>query len=519
MSQRSPASEAPVQNPVQSSNTSPGQSNAPETLQHAPVRATRIDTTVAERQASEALPVGSAVSHGRESSSHAVSPSPARSFEVHSILNPSHHDARNVQQQRQTTSESYFGPASQNVNPLQQENRALDQTNVSLPSGSQASQSTPGRRILTPRSPINRASTLPSYPGGLPAINPDPRYTREGESSSAENTGKRISDGMSLPSLRPQSSAPYGAPPRPPAFGSLPEPSPSIHARRTSGGSGLGLGGSQDASPSTSHSSYSQSQFSQTSPATVLGMMPRPPAGFSQPPHSTLTPYRHITSYAGGPSSTGGQLLDSTRGTYEMTLDTEHGPLRVPVDVQQASHVADEKRKRNAGASARFRARRKEKEREAAQTIANLERELREMTDERDHYASERNFLKDMLSQHVPLSQMPPRPASPRHRRLPQPPPSSTQIQQVEEHEEPAARRRRTNEYQPTTGPPPQMAPIVSRPSYGAPAPPTAFQMPLPEPRSSGGSAPPPPGSMPPRQERFDPFRREQYHGGWNPTR
>lgn len=91
-------------------------------------------------------------------------------------------------------------------------------------------------------------------------------------------------------------------------------------------------------------------------------------------------------------SSTGG-------GSYQMmTLDTENGPIQVPVDVQAASKVADEKRKRNATASHRFRQRRKEKERETSQNIAKLEQQIREMEEEREHYRRERDYFREMAT-------------------------------------------------------------------------------------------------------------------------
>ena len=69
--------------------------------------------------------------------------------------------------------------------------------------------------------------------------------------------------------------------------------------------------------------------------------------------------------------------------TYQMmTLNTENGPIQVPVDVQAATKVADEKRKRNGTASHRFRQRRKEKALETAQKSQKLEHRiniLREM--------------------------------------------------------------------------------------------------------------------------------------------
>lgn len=44
-----------------------------------------------------------------------------------------------------------------------------------------------------------------------------------------------------------------------------------------------------------------------------------------------------------------------------MTLDTENGSIQLPIDVEAAAKVADEKRKRNASAALRFRQRQKKR--------------------------------------------------------------------------------------------------------------------------------------------------------------
>ena len=96
-------------------------------------------------------------------------------------------------------------------------------------------------------------------------------------------------------------------------------------------------------------------------------------------------------------------------------LETEQGPVRVPLDVQAASKVADEKRKRKATASHRFRQRRKEKEQETSNQISNLEAQAREVTEEKLYYQQERDILLDIvLRNRIPL---PPRPLSPRQRK------------------------------------------------------------------------------------------------------
>ncbi|KAK5013483.1 hypothetical protein LTR60_003846, partial [Cryomyces antarcticus] len=79
-----------------------------------------------------------------------------------------------------------------------------------------------------------------------------------------------------------------------------------------------------------------------------------------------------------------------------MTFERPSGDITIPVDVQAASRVSDEKRKRNAGASARFRQRRKEKEREATTTISKLEQQLREATEDAEFYKRERDYFMQL---------------------------------------------------------------------------------------------------------------------------
>jgi hypothetical protein len=87
-----------------------------------------------------------------------------------------------------------------------------------------------------------------------------------------------------------------------------------------------------------------------------------------------------------------------------LIITTSEGSFDIPVDVHQASRLADEKRARNAGASARFRLRRKEKEKEANNTIEKLhtqtrelERRYKELELERDFYRNERDRLRDVV--------------------------------------------------------------------------------------------------------------------------
>ena len=164
-------------------------------------------------------------------------------------------------------------------------------------------------------------------------------------------------------------------------------------SRRRSGARNTVQIPSECSSPSTSHSSYSHSY--ETSPAMPYG------ASFSgdQDPRIPL-------------SSSGGQ-----NGYHMMSLELTSGTVQLPVDVQGASRVADEKRRRNAGASARFRQRRKEKEREASSAISVLEHKVKELSDGVGFYRRERDYLANVVL-HMPGGERHfPRPRSPPRRR------------------------------------------------------------------------------------------------------
>lgn len=215
---------------------------------------------------------------------------------------------------------------------------------------------------------------------------------------------------------------------------------------------------SQGDSPSTQYSSYSQ--VSHTPP-------PAPPPSTGQPQSFFTAPFT-----APGPASSMAQMgFDAASGstaggsTYQMmTLDTEQGPIQVPVDVQAASKVADEKRKRNATASHRFRQRRKEKERENSQNIAKLEDQIRQMEEEREHYRRERDYFREVAVRQPGQTHVLARPLSPRQRRhssiggsMGYP---NVQFEGPETGNRTGGRntRRRTSAYVPPTGPSPQSA-------------------------------------------------------------
>lgn len=244
--------------------------------------------------------------------------------------------------------------------------------------------------------------------------------------------------------------------------------------RRTSAGGLSQMHTSQSDSPSTSYSTYSQ--LSRTPPVALPHGTGGPPAASGYFPAS----YAMTGGHAAFAPSDGtvkepyNSPVTTSIGssTYHlMTLDTEQGPIQVPVDVQAASKVADEKRKRNATASHRFRQRRKEKERETSQNIAKLEHQVRELAEDREFYRMERDYFRNLVKNSPGQSQIGPRPTSPRQMRLAQPSgPGSYATSQWQSHEENTRNgrvtRRRTNSYVPAHGlvpppiiPPPSQAP------------------------------------------------------------
>jgi hypothetical protein len=244
----------------------------------------------------------------------------------------------------------------------------------SKPFGS-APQQPQNRPTLTPRSPtFQRPTTYQSFhppTGTISAIrSPFPTSPRTGNYGTEHNT-----QSFPTPPVANRPSYEYPAPPR------------DLNAanRRTSAGtSRLTRAPSSSASPSTTYSSFSQ--------AGALDERQRA---------------------VGIPISS-----SSGQNVYQMmTLETTSGTVQLPVDVQAASKVADEKRKRNAGASARFRQRRKEKERESSTTISKLEQRLKAAADDADFYKRERDYLAGVLLQVPGGDRHFPRPQSPRHRR------------------------------------------------------------------------------------------------------
>ncbi|KAK3117665.1 hypothetical protein LTR53_000794 [Teratosphaeriaceae sp. CCFEE 6253] len=260
----------------------------------------------------------------------------------------------------------------------------------------------PVRRILTPRSPtLHRAASLSQLQPLSASHNAPPMPFPGSPQSRTYAIALGTSGVPPLPVSRAAARNDYKST----------GPTPSSEAARRAGRDTRALSGS--ASPTTSYSSYGQAE--QTSPSSQYALMSSGPL-----------------SYGGGAATAAvGIPISSSAGqnTYQMmTLETTSGTVQLPVDVQAASRVADEKRRRNAGASARFRQRRKEKEKEASVTIGKLDQQVKELGEDADFYRRERDYLSDALTQAPGGDRHFPRPPSPRRRRTSatQLPPSST---------------------------------------------------------------------------------------------
>ena len=354
-----------------------------------------------------------------------------------------------------------------------------------------ASGDRPGRRILTPRSPsLHRAASLNQLNPATGTI-------------SAQQSPFPIS-----PRTRPYMIEPGtgGAPPLPtppagmrPGYG-FPAPAQTMQSqRRASGGANRARAPSSSASPTTSYSSYSQA--GQTSPVTqyASASMPTLSAPYATVSDGTATapgtasapPGQDRQRAIGIPISS-----SASQNVYQMmTLETTSGTVQLPVDVQAASRVADEKRRRNAGASARFRQRRKEKEREASTTIAKLEQQVKHLGEDAAFYKNERDFFSNVVRAQPGGERYFPRHPSPRHRRsssvLAGPSGTSTsgygsaQEQAPPSPEEERSVRRRTSTFSLPPPPPPlqtagaPMHPGYAPQPYGTPLasqPPSALQ-------------------------------------------
>jgi len=464
---------------------------------------------------------------GRRHSAESTMQKPSRALGVQSILNPQADTGSREDVTGSLPPPPTINTASQPFWPAPAES-PRSRKRADLKSPVQDHDHSPsaryGRRVLTPKSPAIRAASLgarrnPSFHSTIQPLQHIPGTT--GRTYTAEPGPYRSSDIPPLPPLA------IATGPQPSTYTSQDSRQPRSAVESTPRTETL-------VTPQTEYSMSSQTPYTkiEQSPPTYRygpgGLRSQPPGALRVLPPGGSGGYGQ-ESLVHGPHE-GYQM---GQASYQMTLDTDQGPMVVPVelDLQQASKVADEKRKRNAGASARFRARRKEKEKEASSTISGLQAELRELIEERDFYLTERNYFRELASRHIPASQLQPRPQSPQHRRMNPTSTSSTSEnaplpdEMYHEHSESGstAQRRRTGDYQPSFISRQTQSPPMSgyRPGF-PPAPPISLP---PPPSSAAYGTPrllpsgPPLGPPITRSQSFDPLGREGYDRNWSSGR
>ncbi|ORY09210.1 hypothetical protein BCR34DRAFT_487576 [Clohesyomyces aquaticus] len=386
---------------------------------------------------------------------------------VHSILNPQGEMAEHHLEQRgrRRSASQMESPSPVESHPPQSLPSISRPTSVDSAQGELIPQRQfqlpgrlPARHMLSPRSPnLHRTQSLT-------VLNP-PTGTIDAHQSPFLPPGTRPFTQDPVPQQSSLPTPPVGS--RPGYFPTIPPTAPTPppglvrnDMRRPS----MGFPQSGSASPITSYSPYSQpasvasSQFESSSQPGSYMTIPNNAQhpSFSNPPIAMETERNLIP------------MAPSSQSTIQMmTIHSQQGhKVQIPVDVQAASKVADEKRKRNAGASARFRARRKEKEREATMSISRLEQQLREALEDTEFYRAERDYFKTIVFQQTGQERHYARPQSPRLRRHSLAPSSAggggsgestySGFSETSESREPERNvRRRTSSYHPAPGPAP----------------------------------------------------------------
>ncbi|KAL1966444.1 hypothetical protein VTN77DRAFT_4586 [Rasamsonia byssochlamydoides] len=338
-------------------------------------------------------------------------PTQPRSIGVHAILNPPEGSASNAPSRR-SSREVLEIPPSVSPSP-QQRSSSSPLMHASNQSGQYIQADRPSlspglrpRRIITPVSPAARFANIPGKPGAIPgkvSVSQSP-FVQEPSSGVYS-----VPPSVSLPPETTQSpnlTVTARIPPPPPP----PQPSrhstPILHSRQGSAGF-VTNPSSQDTSPSTPHSAYSQ--FPHSSPSIGPGMFQ--PQG---PPSLEPQPFFHIIDpISRAPSQMGG-LRYGEDSSMPGPLDVPPGKIPVVIDLKSGSRSQAEKRKANSDASRRFRSRKKN-EMVLEKKINALEEEIRLLTEERDYYRTERDFFRESLSRTMGSGPLPTRPPSPRH--------------------------------------------------------------------------------------------------------
>ncbi|KAF1964730.1 hypothetical protein BU23DRAFT_585433 [Bimuria novae-zelandiae CBS 107.79] len=329
---------------------------------------------------------------------------------MHSILNPQGDLLEQERRRRRSASQMELPSPIENPTPP-------NLPSISRPTSVDSTQGDmmPARQFQPPRPP-RRGPLSPTVhrTQSLSVLNP-PTGTIDAHQSPFLSPSGRLSGGESMTSQSALPTPPVvGANHRVTYFPTAPTPPPTM-VRHELRQPSMSFPQSGSASPVTGFSPYSQ-------PASVASSQLE---AANQQTHylSTAgnTPMPETHQISMGMDTDRGRISMGPTGQSSiqiMTIKSQQGHhVQIPVDVQAASKVADEKRKRNAGASARFRARRKEKEREASISIARLEQQLRDALEDRDFYRSERDYFQHIVYQQPGAERHYQRLSSPRLRR------------------------------------------------------------------------------------------------------
>jgi hypothetical protein len=328
-------------------------------------------------------------------------PTQPRLLGVHTILNPPDAAASNVQARRisREVSDGSLPAASR---PSQQRKSLSPAARFARPSAQHLrvdrplSPGTRPRRIITPVSPAARLGKFNTFPG---KINVSESLFVQEPPPGIFN----VPPGVPLstePTSNPNMMLSGRLPPSQPSRHST----PTFHSRRTS----LGLQtnpSSQDNSPSTPHSSYSQ--FGQSSPILAQGLLQLPGPSSLEPPLFPMDSLNRLSANIGGQKY--GEDLPVPGAPQDVAPFP--GMIPVEIDLKSGSRSQAEKRKANSDASRRFR-NRKKNELALEQKLKSQAEELRMVLEEREFYRAERDFFRESLGQ---LTQLPTRPPSPRH--------------------------------------------------------------------------------------------------------
>jgi hypothetical protein len=426
---------------------------------------------------------------------------PGNPLGVQSMLNPQAELAEQQRNQRQSgqqlqtpspvDSQQSLPPLSRppSVDPIQGDSMAV---RTLQPPGR-----LPARHMPSPRSPaIHRTQSLTvlNAPTGTIDAHASPFLSQSGSGQPMRSDPKASQPALPTPPVGPRSN--YFPP-------TAPTPPPGMlrnELRRQS----TGFPQSGSASPVANFSPYSQ-------PASVASSQYEGPNQHGAYTTGSQNPQMHDSHHGHLTMETERNRVSLTPSGQSsiqiMTIKSQQGHhVQIPVDVQAASKVADEKRKRNAGASARFRARRKEKEREASNSISRLETQLRDAFEDAEFYRNERDYFRSIVFQQPGGERHYARPSSPRLRRVSVAPsnapssitgdgsadsPYSAYDDDIRESER-NVRRRTSNYHPPTESVPMHMS--------GPGGPPAAYPTPSFHPVNGHPSA-----GMPSRSQSFDP--------------